>query len=113
MIAISQAVLDRLSAIIWIALSMYTCIGTISRLWNMQSRVLTKFFVGIAFFGSWVLLQVYVVVWVSLANYCESCSEKPLTLHDIWMYLIMISPSFLALIVSRSLLPKKFERTGR
>jgi hypothetical protein len=93
--------------LLWLAITIYTFIGAIGQLIEMNGTAIMKIAYGLTLVGSWLVAQFFSILFVFKSSYCENCSGNPITGNDVFMYLIFISPSLIAFILLRSYIQKK------
>ena len=94
-----QSTVDGFFTLVAVILAAVTFFGTIIRLAMMGGSVTKRIVIGLAFFGIWAAAQMGAFLLVFTLAYCENCSGKPVTSHDLLMYLILVAPSCVAFIL--------------
>ncbi|MEO8008596.1 MAG: hypothetical protein ABI728_08770 [Betaproteobacteria bacterium] len=99
MTGMDQNTVDGFFTLVAVILTGITFFGTIIRLAKMAGSITKKIIIGLAFFGTWAAAQMGAFLLVFKLTYCENCSGRPITSHDLLMYLILIAPSCLAFLL--------------
>lgn len=103
---------DKIFALLWIIIAGYTSIGFVRRLAATALSTTRKLMRGIVLFGTWAGAQVVALLFVFFNGYCENCADRPVTIQDVFMYLVLLGPNIVALMLFLSTSPKNHDRVS-